>query len=743
MLSTHCRFLYTGGFAQAHAMADTLASIAIPCPLRRRFDYLWPASLQRDIQPGTRVKVPFGRRDVIAVVLGPTDNTDVDASKLKAVIEVLDEQASLSTALLDLGKWAAHYYHHPIGDCLHQMLPLALRRSATPTAEDTAAWQLRPNADIAKLSPRAHQQCALFNALLENGPLTRADITALGFSASIVRALQQHALIEEAEPSSTPAPAEQGPTLNSEQADALQQIIDSDGQFARFLLDGITGSGKTEVYLRAIAHALANGKQALVLVPEIGLTPQTLRRFEQRFPGRVRSLHSGLSERQRWHNWQAAREGRADIILGTRSAVFADLPRLGLVIVDEEHDSSYKQQDGWRYSARDIAVKRAADSQCPVILGSATPSFDSLHNADLGRYRVLRLRQRAGNACEAPIRLLDIRQQALQHGLSDALLSAVANNLRAGNQSLLFLNRRGFAPTLQCHCCGWIADCHACDARMTVHYKRRQLRCHHCEAVRAMPASCPDCGNSQWIYDGPGTERLEMFLNQHFDAPVLRIDRDTTAGRDSMAELVKEVNKGDPCILVGTQMLAKGHHFPAVTLVGIVDMDAGLFSADYRATENSAQLLLQVAGRAGRADRPGEVLLQTHCPAHPALQSLSQHGYRDFAAAQLAERRLLDLPPYTFSAVIRCDAPQLHDAEQFLQQLRNSLQPPAPGWQLLGPLPAPMARRAGRFRASLILQASERRTLHQQLAVACNVAESLSKRGQLRWSVDVDPIEMF
>ena len=722
-------------------MADTLVSIAIPCPLRRHFDYLWPDTLGSAPQPGLRVRLPFGRRELVGVVLGESEGSQVDTAKLRAVSEVLDDSPSLSAELLALGHWAARYYHHPIGDCLHQMLPVALRRNTPPADAKPQHWQLADGAELEHIPARAAKQRALFTAFIEQPVLSRDDIREQGFSDAVFRALrEQGLLVAAANPS--PANPEQPPTLNEEQRDALASIRDQQDQFSRFLLDGITGSGKTEVYLQAIAATLARGQQCLVLVPEIGLTPQTLRRFERRFPGRVVAMHSGMSDGDRLRHWQAARRGDCDIVLGTRSAIFAELPRLGLVIVDEEHDSSYKQQDGWRYSARDIAVKRAADHQCPVILGSATPSFDSLHNADLGRYQLLRLTQRAGNAQQAPIRLLDIRQQPLHEGLSDALLHACEQTLAAGNQVLLFLNRRGFAPTLQCHCCGWIADCTACDARMTVHYRRRQLRCHHCEAVRAMPDSCPDCGNSQWIYDGPGTERLELFLQKRFSQPVLRIDRDTTANRGAMADLVEEVNAGEPCILVGTQMLAKGHHFPAVTLVGIIDMDAGLFSSDYRAIENSAQLLLQVAGRAGRADRPGEVLLQTHCPAHPVLQSLSQQGYRAFATTQLAERRLLELPPFSFGAVIRCDAPHLHDAEQFLQQLRGALSPPEPGWQLIGPLPAPMTRRAGRYRASLILQAEQRGQLHRQLQHACTVAEALGQRS-LRWSVDVDPIELF
>ena len=723
-------------------MADTLVSIAIPCPLRRHFDYLWPAALGCAPQPGLRVKLPFGRREVVGVVLGERQSSDISADKLRAVSEVLDDCPSLSAELLELGHWAARYYHHPIGDCLQQMLPVALRRSTAPTEPSPQHWQLAEGAELEQLPPRAAKQRALFTAFAEQNILSRGDIREQGFGDAVFRALREQGLLVTAVPT-PPSPEIETPlTLTKEQSAALTSIRDHLGQFSRFLLDGITGSGKTEVYLQAIAATLERGQQCLVLVPEIGLTPQTLRRFERRFPGRVVAMHSGMSDGDRLRHWQAVRRGDCDIVLGTRSAIFAELPKLGLVIVDEEHDSSYKQQDGWRYNARDIAVKRAANHQCPVILGSATPSLDSLHNADQGRYQLLRLTERAGNAQQAPIRLLDIRQQPLHEGLSDALLHACEQTLAAGNQVLLFLNRRGFSPTLQCHCCGWIADCTACDARMTVHYRRRQLRCHHCEAVRAMPDSCPDCGNSQWIYDGPGTERLELFLQKRFSQPVLRIDRDTTANRGAMASLVEEVNAGDPCILVGTQMLAKGHHFPAVTLVGIIDMDAGLFSSDYRAIENSAQLLLQVAGRAGRADRPGEVLLQTHCPAHPVLQSLSQQGYRAFATSQLAERRLLELPPFSFSAVIRCDASHLQEAEQFLQQLRGALSPPEPGWQVIGPLPAPMTRRAGRYRASLILQAQQRGQLHRQLQHACNVAEGLSQRS-LRWSVDVDPIELF
>ncbi|NKI18397.1 primosomal protein N' [Spongiibacter sp. KMU-166] len=724
-------------------MPPLLVSVAIPCPLRRRFDYLWPDSLGRVIEAGLRVRVPFGRREVVGVVIAPAEGAAVDASRLKAVSEVLDERPSLSPPLLSLGLWAADYYHHPVGECLQQMLPVALRKAATPARAKAERWQLCAGVDVSTLPPQAKQQRALCEAFREHGVLSREALGELGFSRATLRELEKKALVEEAATTAAVGGGVQGPPLNDEQQQALVAITDALGQFRRFLLDGITGSGKTEVYLRGIEQCLQQGRQCLVLVPEIGLTPQTLRRFERRFPGRVTSLHSGLADSERLRNWQAARDGHCDIVLGTRSAVFADLPRLGLIIVDEEHDASYKQQDGWRYSARDIAVKRAADQGCPIVLGSATPSLDSLHNGDQGRYHLLRLRQRAGEASEAAIRLVDIRQQPLQDGLSAALLTAVDATLAAGNQVLLFLNRRGFAPVLQCHHCGWIAECAACDARMTVHYKRRQLRCHHCEAVRGMPRTCPDCDNAEWLYEGPGTERLEMNLQKRFRERVLRIDRDSTSAKGSMAALVAEVRQGEPCILVGTQMLAKGHHFPKVTLVGVLDMDAGLFSADYRATESSAQLLLQVAGRAGRAEQAGEVLLQTHCPQHPALQTLVHRGYRQFASTLLAERRLLGLPPFSYCAVIRADAVTLSEAEDFLATLRSALAEPANDWHMVGPLPAPMARRAGRFRASLILQADTRGRLHGQLQRACAVAEGQRAGQRLRWSIDVDPIDLF
>ncbi|MBD2857703.1 primosomal protein N' [Spongiibacter sp. KMU-158] len=725
-----------------------IIEVAVPCPLRRSFDYLLTGKETHAPQPGQRVLVPFGNRRLVAVIIAL--KTQSEHQKLKPIIELLDaETPSLSAQQLALGQWAAQYYHHPIGDCLQQMLPVNLRKpgpaEARPSPDD--CWQLCADWQ-SKEAPanRAKQQLALLDAFVQapQHRLNREQLTELGFKRPLLNELIKRDLVEAVASVGITNTAETPPTLNAEQSHVVDAVTAKLGQFSRFLLEGITGSGKTEVYLRLIHAALQQGKQALVLVPEIGLTPQTLERFERRFPAQVASLHSGMSDNERLKNWLAVRQGDTPILLGTRSAILADLPKLGLIIVDEEHDPSYKQQDGWRYSARDIAVKRAADNHCPVVLGSATPSLDSLFNVERGRYALLQLRQRAGDAKPPAIQLLDIRRQNLHEGLSTPLLENIGQTVAKGQQALIFLNRRGFAPTLQCHGCGWIAQCGNCDARLTVHYRRQTLKCHHCDATAAMPYQCPDCGDDHWLFEGPGTERLEMLLQQQFpNTPVYRIDRDTMNRQGDVENRVEEIRRGGAGIIIGTQMLAKGHHFPNVTLVGIVDMDAGLFSADFRVVERSAQLLVQVAGRAGRAELAGRVLIQTHCPEHPALQTLLKQDYRRFAQQQLAERQRLQQPPASYCAVLRSDAVRLQRAEEFLQQLASALRPHAKGIQMMGPLPAPMTRRAGRFRCSLILQTPNRAKLHQLLSLATQAGDRIKKSSDLRWSIDVDPIELF
>jgi primosomal protein N' (replication factor Y) len=722
-------------------------TVAVPCPLRRGFDYLWAESLGKEPAIGMRVSIPFGPRRLVGVIIATDSSNDIPSNKMKAVLRVLDENPTLPLDLVQLGHWAADYYHHPVGDCIQQMLPVTLRKAEQAKEKPAQYWQCSDEINqLPPLSARAHQQRSLLAVIQQSGQLSRRQIKDLGYSTNILNPLINGGYLSKAH-----APIANGsymqadkPILNSEQDVAVTAISARLGRFDRFLLDGVTGSGKTEVYLRAIEHCLARGEQALVLIPEIGLTPQTLQRFEQRFPGCVSTLHSGLSDGERLQNWRQIESAEHQILLGTRSAVFTPFNNLGLIVVDEEHDASYKQQDGWRYSARDIAVKRASDHHCPVVLGSATPSLDSLHNVAQNRYQLLELRERAGGASAPAIRLLDIRNESLDEGLSKSLLDATSRAIEAGNQALIFLNRRGFSPQLQCHSCGWLANCKACDAKMTVHFGRRELRCHHCDASEALPTICPQCHHHQLIYQGPGTERLELSLKRHFpEVPVIRIDRDTTSAKGSMQSLVDDIRTGKPCILVGTQMLAKGHHFPDVTLVGIVDIDGGLFSADFRGPERSGQLLVQVAGRAGRADKLGTVYIQTHCPEHPALQALVNDGYQPFARQLLAERQLFSLPPISFSAVIRADATSLEGAEAFLKHIRASLAPGDTSWSIVGPLPAPMTRKAGRFRAALILQSERRSLLHRQLHAACHIGDQLSKPQNLRWSVDVDPIDLF
>ena len=511
----------------------------------------------------------------------------------------------------------------------------------------------------------------------------------------------------------------------------------------------MTGSGKTEVYLQAIERCLLSGHQALVLIPEIGLTPQTLNRFQQRFSAPVVILHSGLNDRERLDAWMAARDGEAAIIIGTRSAIFTPLARPGLIIVDEEHDLSYKQQDGLRYNARDLAVYRGHLEQVPVILGSATPSLESLHNVQQGRYQHLRLTIRAGNAKAPSFQCLDIRSRPLEGGLSRPLTDLVSQHLERGNQVLVFINRRGFAPTLMCHDCGWIAECRRCDARMTVHQSPPHLHCHHCNSQRPLDRCCPKCQSEDLRPLGAGTERTEEFLKERFaDTTVLRIDRESMSRKRAMQEMMEIIHSAQPCILVGTQMLAKGHHFPNVTLVAILDADGGLFSADFRGPERMAQMITQVAGRAGRAEKPGQVIIQTHMAEHPLLIELTERGYPAIAERELAERAIAQLPPYRFMALLRAEANHARAAEDFLEAALEQAEALVAQHQLadidlLGPVPSPMERRAGRHRAQLLLQAAQRSALHQLVHMLLPALEQHPLARKVRWSIDIDPLDMF
>jgi len=726
--------------------------IAVPTPLRRCFTYLPPRHGGGNLPAGCRVKVPFGRRQVIGVVAGHHDETEQPVHKLRRITQVIDENPLWADELWQLLNWSARYYQHPLGDVLHTALPALLRQGHPARAVLERIWMCT---DVGRaLEPaslrRAPRQLALLTQLQQhrNG-MHEAQLRQIQDDClTVLKRMQARGWVDCTEQPAAFAgyagTPQAGPVLNSEQARALAAISAARAGFGCFALDGVTGSGKTEVYLQLIERCLADGKQALVLVPEIGLTPQMIQRFESRLGSAIAVLHSALNDSQRLAAWVAAREAQVPVILGTRSAIFTPLARPGLIIIDEEHDTSFKQQDGFRYNARDLAVWRARQNNIPIVLGSATPSIETLYNVRQGRFTALHLTERAGNARPPALKIIDARAQPMFEGLSDKLMQVMQRHLANNNQVLLFLNRRGFAPTLMCHECGWIAKCQRCDSHMTYHHSDRRLRCHHCGAERRAEKSCAQCQSENLLTLGAGTERIEQALAERFaGVEVVRIDRDTTRRRGSLEALLDKVKDGRRQILVGTQMLAKGHHFPNVTLVGIVDADQGLHSAEFHAPERMAQLILQVAGRAGRAEQPGEVYIQTHHPDHPLLLKLIEHGYGAFAQALLQERESAALPPYSAMALLRAEAVQRDAALAFLEQVRMILHKAnAANVQIFGPLPAPMEKRAGRFRAQLIVQARERGMLQQLLQHALPYIEAI-KSGRTRWSVDVDPVDTY
>ena len=730
-----------------------ILTLAMPTPLRRSFDYLPPKDMTDEavaaLQPGIRVEAPFGNRQLIGILLTTKNTTDIDDNKIKRVSTILDGQPILAGKLLALSQWAASYYQHPMGDALANAIPTLLRKGEQLIPGTETHWQLTTEGKGLPEGAlkRAAKQAQLFSLLQQQDSLKRSQLDDAQISQATCKALIEKGLIERVEIAaalydhsqdclkSTPL------TLNAEQKAAVDAINANTG-FQCYALEGITGSGKTEVYLQLIEQCLNNQQQALVLIPEIGLTPQTLSRFQNRFNCPIATVHSGLTDRERLLAWQHAQSGEAGIILGTRSAIFTAVANLGLIIIDEEHDSSFKQQDGFRYSARDVGIKRAADEQCPIVLGSATPSLETLNNALQGRYHHLQLKQRATGASAPRFELLDIRHAPMEDGFSPALISAIGNEIQQGNQVLVFINRRGFSPMLMCHDCGYVAQCQHCDARMTVHFQQRMLRCHHCGHQAALPDQCPDCNSNQLEFRGSGTERSEQALKRLFPTTdIKRIDRDTTSRKQAMQQLVDQVHEGEPCILVGTQMLAKGHHFPDVTLVAVLDADGGLFSADFRGPEKMGQLLIQVAGRAGREAKAGKVMIQTHQPEHPLITSLVNDSYHQYAKALLGERQSSGLPPFGHLALLRAEANNLQQSEILLQDLRDLAD--NSGCQIFGPLPAPMTRKAGRFRSQLLVRSDQRRPLHRILQQLCSLAEQHPLGNKVRWSIDVDPSDMF
>lgn len=721
-----------------------LVTIAVPVPLRRVFDYAVPDALVAVLHPGQRVRVPFARRELIGVVVGPVRDEPPPDYEIKPVSALLDAQPLLSEALLALCRWTADYYLHPLGEVIAAALPGPLRRGEQPAIRPPDGLQLTAagRAALPEVPSRSTTMRALL-ALLAPGPCAVATVRSQlpGSAAAVKRALDA-GWVERCADDGIPRALQPPLPLTAPQAEVLAALATGIGRFGVSLLEGVTGSGKTELYLRLTEAVLAAGGQVLVLAPEIGLTPQLAARFKARFGDGVASFHSGLGEAERARHWLAAASGAARIVVGTRSAVFVPMPRLQLVIVDEEHDGSYKQQDGLRYHARDVAIVRARDAGAMVVLGSATPSLETLRNAEDRRYVHLKLDRRVHDTPPPRIHLLDVRHAVLENGLSPTIVDAVARHLQQGHQSLLFLNRRGYAPVLLCHDCGYVMPCPNCDARLVVHRARKRLACHHCGHVEPQPPACPDCGGRQ-VPIGQGTERIEDALALRFpEARIERVDSDRLKSGAALAKLLADMQAGAVDVLVGTQVLAKGHDFAGLQFAGLVDVDQALFGSDFRALERMGQLVTQVAGRVGRGGEPGEVILQTHHPEHPLLKLLVTRGYPAFAEALMAERRDFGLPPFAHLALLRVEARSESEVMAFLREAR-ALLPATAAIDVLGPAPATMARRAGFQRGQLLLKSASRGALHRCLEGWLPALERLGQQSRHRWSLDVDPGDLF
>jgi primosomal protein N' (replication factor Y) len=728
--------------------AVPIVRVALDVPLRQLFDYRVPGD---GVPNGVRIRVPFGRQRLVGVVMESAPHSALPSERLRAALEILDPAPIFDAGALALLRWAADYYHHPIGQAVAAAMPQALRLGAEAVQTQlqwSATAQGRAALDDDRLR-RAPKQRRLLEALAARESASAPELDAAVADWRVAaRALAARGFVHAARSAVPPEPRAaprliEGPALNEEQRIAFEAVHATLGRYAGFVLQGVTGSGKTEVYLRLIDAVLKRGQRALVLVPEIGLTPQLVARFRERLAVPLAVLHSGLTDGERLDAWRRAFGGAAQVVLGTRSAVFAPVPDLGLIVVDEEHDASFKQHDGgFRYSARDLAVLRAQRAEIPVVLGSATPALETLHNIAAHRYVPLALPRRAAQAQPPRLALLDLRAHAAKSGISTPALQAIERHLREQGQVLVFLNRRGYAPTLLCTACGWIAPCRDCDARLTVHRSAGRLRCHHCGADAPLPERCPQCGFAVKPV-GQGTERISETLAETFpDAPLVRLDRDVVRRPQDLLDAVERIASGAARILVGTQMVTKGHDFPNMTLVVVLNADQGLFSTDFRAPERLAQTIVQVAGRAGRGARPGEVLIQTEYPDHPLLQNLIAQGYEGFARAALAERAQAAWPPFSRLAAVRASATSAEPAARFLSEARRAASTPK-SVRLLGPAPAAMAKRAGRHHSQLLVESRERGALHQFLDGWLPILEQLPSARAVRWALDVDPIELF
>ena len=726
-----------------------IVRVALAVPLPRFFDYLYAPDLTPIV--GGRVLVPFGSQKRVGIVVDLPASSDVAKEKLKPIIDVLDTESLFNSTTWDWLAWSANYYRAALGDVLFQALPVKLRNGESAVKNDRTFWRITELGKQALESgelKRAKKQIEALNLLLTqylekgNNEISSAIWSALkgkDYVEEVIVPTEQKSW-QQALGDNPLVNLDNRLTLNKQQALAFSQLLFQEG-FNVWLLEGVTGSGKTEIYLQYIEEVLKKGKQVLVLVPEIGLTPQTVRRFQARFNVEIDVLHSNLNDTQRLNVWERARTGQSAIVIGTRSALFTQFSDLGLIILDEEHDGSFKQQDGWRYHARDLGIVLAQKLNIPILLGSATPSLESLNNVQNGKYHHLVLSKRAGNATALRQFVIDLKHQRIQNGLSEPLLKRMQEHLEKGNQVLLFLNRRGFAPVLLCHECGWIDECHHCEKPYTYHQHQRVLRCHHCGAQKTVPMQCGHCGSTHLVTTGLGTEQLEETLKARFPQyNIARIDRDSTARKGKLEGYLEDIQQGKSQILIGTQMLAKGHHFPNVTLVALVNVDNALFSLDFRAEERLAQLYVQVAGRSGRAEKQGEVVLQTHYPDHPLLTTLLEKGYQAFAEETLKLRHNMGLPPFSFQALFKAQCRHSEEAENALSQLASFFyEQKIEGLQVLGPIPAPFSKKAGQYRWQLLLQHASRKQLQAALS---RYSPELIKSSQVRLILDVDPLDL-
>lgn len=662
--------------------SNLILRVAVPSPLRRTFDYLMPTTHNSaQPKPGARILVSFGKRELLGIIIEVTDHSAIAVAKLKPALQILDSEPLFNATMLQLFVWASKYYQYPLGMIFDTVLPAWLRKQKTLDLPVAAA-------------PETKQLAPLM--------------------------------------------------LNSFQEQAVAEVIKAKDKFQAFLLDGVTGSGKTEVYMQLITRMVAANKQTLILIPEINLTPQTLQRFQERFQVPIAILHSQITEKNRASAWVNAQQGNALIVLGTRLAAFTPLKNPGLFIIDEEHDLAFKQQDHFRYSARDLLLKRAQLEQCPILLGTATPSLETWHNVITKKFHHLELPERAGLAQKPEVEIIDVRHKKLDQGLSNELLSQIKQHLDNNQQILLFLNRRGYAPVLMCCKCGWHNTCKRCDSNMIVHHDAQILRCHHCEAQNIIPEACAQCGDTNITAIGLGTQRLELCLTKHFPAAnIVRVDKDSVHNKKQLKDVLDSVHDGSTNILIGTQMLSKGHHFPNLGLVAIVDIDTALFSADFRATERIGQLITQVAGRTGRGTKLGKVVLQTTHPDNKMLQTLIYQGYHQFLEILIQERKLTGLPPYSYQVLFRAETKTPAIAGTFLQSVKKLITGSTPTISCLGPIPAPMEKRQGFYRAQLLLQADSRQALQAQLQSVIPHIEANKLSRNVRWSIDVDPLEMF